>query len=134
MQGKMKQCDNCKDFVTRYEYQKNQGLCNECVDNPKPKQKGQTMDEEKTIVIFRMWYRGKFVGDITALFPDIEAGTYRHGKLCQSYQHVGQHGPADYDYVIQCTRPAKESEYKDLFDELTKIGYNIIVRKRWTRY
>lgn len=89
------------------------------------------MDKNKTIVIFRVWYRGKFAGDIIALFPDIEADI--HGRLCQSYEYVGQHGAADYNRVIQCTRPATKSEYNDLFDELTEIGYNLIVKKRRNR-
>ena len=32
-----KQCDNCGDWIAGIEYEKNQGLCSECVDNPKPK-------------------------------------------------------------------------------------------------
>lgn len=26
-------CDNCKKEISQYEYNKNKGLCNECVDN-----------------------------------------------------------------------------------------------------
>lgn len=87
------------------------------------------MDEEKTIVIFRVWTNTTH--GIIALFPDnkFDVG----GSHCSSYQHIGQHGAANYPYVIQQTRPAIESEYKDLFDELTKVGYNLEVRKRWNR-
>ena len=87
------------------------------------------MNKEKTIVVFRVWKTE--TGSVIALFPDEPADYY--SKYCQSYQHIGQHGAADYNFVIQQSRPATESEYKDLFDELTKIGYNLVVRKRWNR-
>lgn len=70
-------------------------------------------------VIFRTWPKG----DVIALFPDIEAGLFS----CSSYMHVGQHGAADYRYVVQQTRPAKVSEYADLVTELREIGYNLNV-------
>ena len=37
MNEHVKQCDNCKDWISDCEYDYNQGLCNECVENPKPK-------------------------------------------------------------------------------------------------
>jgi hypothetical protein len=34
----MKRCDNCKDNIPEGEYLYNQGLCNECVENPSSNQ------------------------------------------------------------------------------------------------
>jgi hypothetical protein len=79
--------------------------------------------EAKTIVVFRRWRNG---GDIIALFPGIESSGYD----CESYQHVGQHGGADFTGVIQVTNPARSEEYADLKRELEQIGYNLEVRKR----
>ena len=74
-------------------------------------------------VIFRTWPKG----DVIALFPDIEAGLFS----CSSYMHVGQHGAADYRYVVERTKQATIAEYADLAVELTKIGYNLrMVRHR----
>lgn len=28
----MKSCDNCNKDISKYEYNKNKGLCNECID------------------------------------------------------------------------------------------------------
>ena len=81
-------------------------------------------DLTKTVVVFRMW-KDK-AGSVIALFPDIDAESGR----CQSYEHVGQHGAADYDLVMSKTRPAKPSEYKDLLCELKRIGYVLIPRSR----
>ena len=74
-------------------------------------------------VIFRTWPQG----DVIALFPDIEAGLFS----CGSYMRVGQHGAADYRYVVEQTKQAKVSEYADLASELKEIGYNLrVVRHR----
>ena len=74
-------------------------------------------------VIFRTWAKG----DVIALFPDIEAGLFS----CGSYMRVGQHGAADYRYVVEQTRQANVSEYADLVTELREIGYNLnVVRHR----
>lgn len=92
-----------------------------------------TNDTDKTIVIFRVWKSGSGKGDVIALFP---ADTWHDGtrKLCQSFEHVGQHGGADYAHVIRATRPATPAEYADVKRELeTLYGYNLDVRKRWTK-
>lgn len=99
-----------------------EALCRGCYESTLP----EIMDTEKTIVIFRAWKTE--TASVIALFPELPADY--HNKYCTSYQHAGQHGAADYDFVIEQTRSATESEYKDLFDELTKIGYNLVVRKR----
>jgi len=72
-----------------------------------------------------MW-RGN-TGTAIALFPVL--GVDENGR-CQSYEHVGQHGAADYDLVIAKTRPAKPNEYKPLLQELKRIGYDVVVRRR----
>ena len=82
------------------------------------------MDE--TIVVFRKWKESK---TIIALFPEIKD----EARYCQSYEHVGQHGPASYQNVIQDTVPATQEEYQELFDELTEIGYNLKVKTRHTK-
>jgi hypothetical protein len=83
-------------------------------------------DVKKTDVIFR-----KFPEDnqILALFPYDLFGSYR-GIDCISYMHIGQHGPAEYSACLTNTIPAKEMEYKPLFEELESMGYNLNVIKR----
>ena len=76
---------------------------------------------DKIKVIFRWWYE-----DVIALFPDIDEGN----GFVLSYQHVGQHGGATYQGIIEGSRPATVSEYCDLQCELESIGYNLDIRKR----
>lgn len=83
-------------------------------------------DKEKTVVVFRVWRKE---GTVIALFPGIDEGNGH----CSSYEHVGQHGGADYRLVIARTRPATPNEYQDLLKELRRIGYNVLIRQRWTR-
>jgi len=80
----------------------------------------------KTIVVFRKWANG----DIIALFP-AEASDYR-GLYCDSYEHNGQHGAADYTGVIARTKPASWAEYQPLKRELQGIPfeYELDVRRR----
>lgn len=72
-----------------------------------------------TPVIFRKWAK---VGDIIALFPDIPADYA--GLYCDSYMHVGQHGSANYDLILKSSVLATPEEYKELYDELVKVGYD----------
>jgi hypothetical protein len=81
-------------------------------------------DTEQTLVVFRKW---KDTGDIIALFPHEE---WNHAGDCASYMHVGQHGGAHYQGVIQATVRATEEEYAPLQRELERIGYNLKVRLR----
>lgn len=71
------------------------------------------------LVVFRRWKHG----DIIALFPTIPADIF--GDLCESYEHVGQHGAADYQDVIQQTTSATTEDAADLVEELIRIGYNL---------
>lgn len=74
---------------------------------------------EPTKVVFRKYPED---GEIIALFPEIPA----HQKkwwLCRSYQSVGQHGQACYDWVVLETEPATHDEYQGLLKELREQGY-----------
>ena len=76
-----------------------------------------------TRVIFRTWKDDK---SIFALFPDLQEQQY-----CSCYVHVGQHSLADYNSVMQYTRPATRAEYTPLARELKAIGYRLeIIRRR----
>jgi len=76
-------------------------------------------------VIFRKWNDG----DVIALFPEIAVDMI--GYNCQSYIHVGQHGAASPDIVTSDTKPASPDEYKPLYDELIRLGYDLKVIKRF---
>lgn len=83
-------------------------------------------DEDEATVVFRKWPGG----GILALFPEIPADL--QGATCQSYEHIGQHGGADYQHCISRTTPARPGEYADLKEELEKIGYKLKVVSRAT--
>lgn len=70
-----------------------------------------------TKVVFRKWRNG----DVIALFPD-DVNPYDSTVI--SYMHVGQHGAADYAYVVYKTHPAQPDEYRSLLSELRNIGYD----------
>lgn len=84
-------------------------------------------------VIFRKYkpirrlYNG---GDnIVAIFPE-EPGTYEPWT-CMVYEHIGQHGQADYRTMIELTTAAKPEEYANLLAELKSIGYDDLeIRQR----
>ena len=62
-------------------------------------------------VVFRIYSDGQVI----ALFPE-ESDRRTGGTM--SYMHIGQHGDADYHGVIQQTKPATETQYLPLFNEL----------------
>lgn len=78
-------------------------------------------------VIFRVFRKD---GDVIAFWPAVSASTIH--DYCQSYQHIGQHGGADYAGCLSITRLATPKEYKDLLAELKQIGYKPNVIKRAT--
>lgn len=79
----------------------------------------------KQRVIFRKFKQGN---NVIAFFPD---QVYR--EYVMSYQHIGQHGNADYNHCLSITSLATPEEYKDLFHELTKrVGYDLRIVKKWT--
>jgi len=79
----------------------------------------------KTLVVFRKF---KDHGDVVALFP----ANYL-GDNCESYQHIGQHGVANYAYCMRVTLPATPAEYAPLERELERIGYRLNIKRRYTR-
>lgn len=80
-------------------------------------------DKHITKVIFRKY---KDTKDILALFPyEVE-----HNGLVMCYQHVGQHGSADYHHCVRMTTLATQEEAKDLQAELEDLGYNLNVGKK----
>lgn len=81
------------------------------------------MDTEQTLVVFRKFKDGAVI----AFFPEFI--NYPDGS-CESYMHIGQHGAANYPHCLTITTPAKPSEYAALERELTRIGYNLKIRKR----
>ena len=78
-----------------------------------------------TLVVFRRWRDN---GDIIALFPELPADY--QGRYCDAYEHVGQHGGADYQGVVQATKPVSLEDAADLIQELERIGYNLRPIKR----
>ena len=81
---------------------------------------------EPTIVIFRMDREGI----VFALFPELPSDN--HGLYCTCFQHVGQHCAADYHGCVAASDPASPEEYHDLYDELEKRGYSLVVKQRAT--
>jgi len=83
----------------------------------------------KTKVIFRKFKDTN--KDIVALFPDEKYDSVGSGRnYCWSYMHYGQHGSADYHYVVQTSTPAKPEEYQELKKELEDRGYDLDVKRR----
>ena len=78
----------------------------------------------KDKVIFRM-----FDGEVIALFPEQDEGR----GMVNSYEHIGQHGGADYNGVVSKSRKATPYEYADLKKELTSIGYNLDIKEKYIR-
>ena len=84
--------------------------------------------EKPTPVVFRVWNARP--RDVIALFPAMAADNL--GLLCESYEHFGQHGPADYVGCIKKSKPATKKEAAPLLAELRRIGYELQVVKRAT--
>jgi len=84
------------------------------------------MREPKDPVVIRVWKTDP--DDIFALFPTHPADNFGH--FCSCYQHVGQHGSANYYGCITKSRPATRREATPLLRELRRIGYRLRVIKR----
>ena len=79
-------------------------------------------------VVLRRWKPSTGHG-VIALFPEMPEGR----GLVNSYEHVGQHGAADYGLVVQRSTPVaqQDPEALDLLRELRTRGYNpCAVRRR----
>ncbi len=87
-------------------------------------------DKHTTDINFRVEKSNK---EVFALFPH-EVCTYEGDVTV--YQHIGQHMSADYRHCLSTSRPAKESEYKDLKQEMENMGYNIkvVVKQNYDKY
>jgi len=77
------------------------------------------------VVVFRRW---RDSGDLIALFPELPADLY--GDYCDAYEHVGQHGGADYHSVVKHTKPCSAEASANLAAELRTIGY-VLRPIRW---
>jgi len=65
-----------------------------------------------------------------AHFPELPAGN--NGQFCTAFQQIGQHCAADYGLCISNSDPATPEEYHDLFNELERRGYSLVVKHRAT--
>lgn len=86
-------------------------------------------NKHKTVVIFRKYINPDpdlYPPEILALFPYVK----EYNGFVLVYQHIGQHGACDYNHCISITKPATKAEYTSLYNELSGIGYNLLVRKR----
>lgn len=81
-------------------------------------------DIHETKVVFRKWNN---TGTVIALFPS-EKQALVWGVM--SYEHIGQHGGADYCHVIKQTTLATPKEFEALKKELESIGYKLNVRMK----
>jgi hypothetical protein len=83
--------------------------------------------EAKTEVIFLV---AKGVNDLYAYFPkEIEGYGLR-----SCYSHVGQHSICSIEYA-QNSRLARKTEYEELYNELTSLGYNLdVLKNRYSLY
>jgi hypothetical protein len=120
---KLISCGVCDQFHPK-------GFDGDCRDND-----NRFPTDDPTIVVFRKWpvseklsgsrlHRDRISGGIIALFPRVPGSP----GFCSSYEHIGQHGDADYSGVVSITVPATPEEYADLKRELEGPPYNYILR------
>lgn len=84
-------------------------------------------DKYKTIVVFLKDTSEDFKRQITALFPfEKYSGPEKLDSNRTGYAHIGQHTAVSLEYAKEC-KIATPTEYKDLFNELESIGYNLEV-------
>lgn len=87
-------------------------------------------EADVTAVVFRKWPK-RAGGDVVALMPYEDYDNT--GSHCTCYEHLGQHGGADYAGVIAGTKAASVAEYTPLLRELKQIGYRVRVITRAQR-
>jgi hypothetical protein len=80
--------------------------------------------DDQTLVVFRVYPDG----EVIALMPYEAKDEFGH--LCICYVHVGQHGAADPQIVVSQTALATREQYQPLLEELTQLGYRMVVRRR----
>lgn len=64
---------------------------------------------------------------IIALFPYI---VFEYNDNVLSYTHIEQHFEIDYNFCIKQTKQATKNDYKQLYNELINIGYNLSIKKK----
>lgn len=84
-------------------------------------------DKEPVTVVFRRWLEKTHKGSVIALFPFLPANIER--TECTSYMHIGQHGSADYQHVIDHSEPCDPcvTDCAALYLELSDLGYAMVV-------
>lgn len=76
----------------------------------------------------RVLFRTDKTGEIIAIFDNsIEY------PMLMGYVHVGQHVTVSHEWLAT-TRPATPDEHTPLLAELARIGYDVTVGKRLSRY
>jgi hypothetical protein len=85
-----------------------------------------TDDGMPVTVVYRRWLTHS--GSIIALFPFIPASVTNAEDDCTAYEHVGQHGAANYLHCIEGTRAVDERDAEEtakLYMELRERGYEL---------
>lgn len=63
---------------------------------------------------------------VLAIMPGL-AATVGEPDSVTCYAHIGQHSSADLSYCLERLSQADYDEYKDLLEELRRIGYDVRV-------
>ena len=86
-------------------------------------------DKHQTEVVFRIDKEGI----VFAMFPHEVATLQGH---VTSYEHIGQHSSADYKGCIRTTKKATPEQALPLYEELERLGYNLVVvrRQNYTKF
>lgn len=84
------------------------------------------MSKEKTVVLFRVWKTDS--KDVFALLPEVPGSCLRD-YIGSSYEFNG-HSAADLQLCIIKSRPAKPSEYKELKEQMERMGYELRIVNR----
>lgn len=100
--------------------------------------KGEVHIPQVSTVLFRRWHTTTTQG-IIAILPDDRWNSINHARnevswMCQSYEHVGQHGPCDPKFVMACTKEATPEEYASLKKEMEGMGYLFKIVKKLPRF
>jgi hypothetical protein len=67
----------------------------------------------------------EYTKTVYAYFPQLKFNkSLYYNTMNTSYSHIGQHSACHIDYAKQ-SREATKQEYKDLYEELISIGYEV---------
>ncbi len=87
-------------------------------------------DNYKTEVIFRKWK-----GTEIALFPYEVNNIFDNSIM--AYQIIGQHGGADYNYIIRSSKPIHNPEDTTIYKELVReyrYDFKVIKRRNYNKF